>query len=896
MKRVQFVLIALLIVMMLIPGAPAAASESRLSNQTQISGKFLSDGQFVYGPNVGTFDLKDYLQNHAPHLLPYADGLYERAEYFSINPKVYLTLLELHSHLISVPNAAATENPFGLNNGDFISQIESLSNKMTEAYYLHLLSYSPLPVEQRNLESFVTPNGDTINAAPDANAGTYAILAGLAAMDQQNIPSIFDNNQSNGFYQTYVRLFENDDPLDESNHIDIPGEAGALAASDIFLQLPFLQGSSWMFGGVHDNDGGSGVGTPLHDASAMDFFPPGGLVWGDNTSSMWVAASASGIPTKISNCNFSILHSGGWETTYYHLENIQNFSGTINQNDKIGVIANTLAEATCSGGSATGPHVHFALKHNGAFTAINGSSLSRWYVHAGRSNYDTDPNYSWIERAGLKKYPFSDVVLSEAPTVALTVSKAGCGTGTVTSDVGGINCGATCSTNFDSTTVITLAAIPDAGFIFAGWGGACSGVSACALTMDADKSVTANFTLDTPYTLNVSKTGTGAGTVTGDVGGINCGASCSANYNLNTAVTLTVTPDTGSTFTGWSGACAGVGACMITMDTAKSVTANFTLNTYALTVGKTGSGTGIVTSNVGGINCGASCSANFNYNTAVTLTATPATGSAFAGWSGACTGAGACTITMDADKSVTANFTPDTTSTYTLNVSKTGSGSGTVTSNVGGINCGAICSANFSANTTVTLTVAPDTGSTFTGWSGACADSGVCKITMNAAKSVTANFKKEYVKNRGFNAYSSSAPKIPISWIPANFTTSDGKSPKVKQEGAAAIKITGQMIGLTKTLTQNIQLSGAAGDSFVFSFWVMGSSIPSTRACRGQVLFYNGAIVKDIKTINCPVKTYAFQQKTLAFKTFTAYTNVEVKFTYSKIEGTVWFDAVSLLK
>jgi hypothetical protein len=124
------------------------------------------------------------------------------------------------------------------------------------------------------------------------------------------------------------------------------------------------------------------------------------------------------------------LHSGGWETTYYHIENIQNFSGTINQNEKIGVIANTLAEAICSGGSSTGPHVHFNLKHNGALVAINGTPLSGWYVHAGRWNYDTDPNYMWLERSGVKKFANTNRVLSEVPPLTLT-GNAGVGGATL---------------------------------------------------------------------------------------------------------------------------------------------------------------------------------------------------------------------------------------------------------------------------------------------------------------------------------------------------------------------------------------------------------------------------------------------------------------------------------
>jgi hypothetical protein len=75
-----------------------------------------------------------------------------------------------------------------------------------------------------------------------------------------------------------------------------------------------------------------------------------------------------------------------------------------------------------------------------------------------------------------------------------------------------------------------------------------------------------------------------------------------------------------------------------------------------LTVAKAGTFSGTVTSNPAGINCGATCSASFVSGVGVGLTATPAVGSTFAGWSGACSGTGACTVTMDAAKSVTATF------------------------------------------------------------------------------------------------------------------------------------------------------------------------------------------------------------------------------------------------
>jgi hypothetical protein len=243
-------------------------------------------------------------------------------------------------------------------------------------------------------------------------------------------------------------------------------------------------------------------------------------------------------------------------------------------------------------------------------------------------------------------------------TYLLSVNKPGTGNGIVSSEPTGIDCGSACSYSFNYNTSVTLTAATATGSTFTGWSGyTCPGTGTCTIYMDAAKSVTANFTLNT-YSLNVSKGGTGSGTVTSNPAGIDCGSDCSETYNYNTSVTLTAASATGSTFTGWSGyTCPGTGTCIVLMDAARSVTANFTLNTYALTITKTGTGSGTVTSNPEGIDCGSDCSETYDYNTSVTLTAAADTGSTFTDWSGyTCPGTSTCTVLIDAAKSVTSNF------------------------------------------------------------------------------------------------------------------------------------------------------------------------------------------------------------------------------------------------
>ncbi|MDW8479676.1 MAG: hypothetical protein RML12_07405 [Xanthomonadales bacterium] len=75
-----------------------------------------------------------------------------------------------------------------------------------------------------------------------------------------------------------------------------------------------------------------------------------------------------------------------------------------------------------------------------------------------------------------------------------------------------------------------------------------------------------------------------------------------------------------------------------------------------------------------------------------------------------------------------------------MNVSRTGSGFGLVSSSPAGISCGSTCSAAFPGGSTVTLTATPLEGSSFAGWGGDCSGSGGCVLLMTATRNVSAQF------------------------------------------------------------------------------------------------------------------------------------------------------------
>ena len=274
------------------------------------------------------------------------------------------------------------------------------------------------------------------------------------------------------------------------------------------------------------------------------------------------------------------------------------------------------------------------------------------------------------------------------------------------------------------------------------------------------------------FTLTVAKTGTGSGTVSG--GG---------TYATGAPVTLTATADVGSTFTGWSPSpCADSFAMPASNLTC---TATFTLNTYALTVTKAGTGSGTVsgggtyavgapvtltaTADAGSTFNGwipnpcansfampasaLTCTATFTLNTyAITVTAEPAAGGTascspnpvdhggtslctatpnpgytFMAWSGDCNGASCVLTNVTAAKGVTASFG------YAIVTSVTPAGAGTLS-----------CTPNpVAPGGTGTCTATANPGFSFTGWSGDCAGQAgkTCTLgTINSAKAVAAAF------------------------------------------------------------------------------------------------------------------------------------------------------------
>jgi Divergent InlB B-repeat domain len=309
------------------------------------------------------------------------------------------------------------------------------------------------------------------------------------------------------------------------------------------------------------------------------------------------------------------------------------------------------------------------------------------------------------------------------------------GNGTVVDEPASFSCGPgeRCSTRYPKGARVTLIARADTSKVtFAGWK-RCSPRQrrTCRFTVPARPNVQAVF--EGPYKLTV--TSRAGGSIRTAHGG-ECARRCTREYKPGTNVVVTAVPDPGFRFVAWQGCDSATATCSLTMNGSRAVTATFAAQPApTLTVAEPEGGA--VTSSAPGIDCPGTCTAPFAPGTSVLLTATPAPGFEFAGWSGACSGSVAtCVVVVAGPTQVTATFVE----TFPLTV--VADGPGRVMSDAAGISCAsATCSTRYRQGTLVKLTAEAAAPETVITWKGPCAASGsTCVVNVDAAKTVTVVF------------------------------------------------------------------------------------------------------------------------------------------------------------
>lgn len=269
--------------------------------------------------------------------------------------------------------------------------------------------------------------------------------------------------------------------------------------------------------------------------------------------------------------------------------------------------------------------------------------------------------------------------------------------------------------------IVTVTATPDSGYYFVGWtGDRTSAANPLEVTISGNTSIVANFAPVVCYTLTTVINPADSGTVTVDPAP-NCEGG---RYTVGTMVTLTATPGDQKRFVGWSGGITGTTSPVtVPVNNDMTVVATFEDDVYPLTATVVGSGAIAKTPDQ---------PAGYFLGQEVTLTAVPAPGWEFAGWSGDVTGTNSTvTLTITGAMNVTATFT--TSGPFTLTINTAGNGSGMVEINPE--------KAEYNYGDLVELTPMPAPDAIFTGWSGdASGAANPLKLTMTSDKTITATF------------------------------------------------------------------------------------------------------------------------------------------------------------
>jgi pimeloyl-ACP methyl ester carboxylesterase len=288
--------------------------------------------------------------------------------------------------------------------------------------------------------------------------------------------------------------------------------------------------------------------------------------------------------------------------------------------------------------------------------------------------------------AGVLDAATASVSFVSSDTYSLTITGSGNGDGTVTAPAVGaqpaLSCAiaagvvtGVCAGIYPSATALALTASPAAGSGFEAWSGVCTpGTPATCTVQDlvGAKTASASFTATSTYTVTITGSGTGDGVVTAPsvagqpalactITGATQAGICSGTYPTAAAIALTATAGAGSRMAAWGGVCSTAtgSSCAISGRTGgTSASVNFAaVTTYTLTIGGSGTGSGVVTAPAAGgqpaLNCSVTattatgtCSASYESQTSVTLTAVPNAGSQLTAWGGACVASTTSTCTL----------------------------------------------------------------------------------------------------------------------------------------------------------------------------------------------------------------------------------------------------------
>lgn len=354
--------------------------------QTAPNQKLMPDSELIYSPSAIDFDINAFVVNAGGYLATYrqylnssgwlsgAGVIRKVAIDNSINPRLLLSLLQYKSNWVygQPANQTAIDYPMG-----HVEEFKKgLHAQLTWA--VTQLSYSYYGWREGTLTTIPFTDGSNLRAAPEINAGTYALEYLFAQMYDQDS---FDTSlfATAGFLAMHVSMFG--DPWLKAVVYE-PIFPSILAQPDLIL--PIEPGVEWAYtGGPHSAWGKLGA------RAALDFAPSG--AGGCSKSDEWVLAAASGVVARSGGGVVVLDLDGdgneqtGWNLFYMHIatEDRPEVSQWLDQGERLG-------HPSCEGGVSTGTHFHFARKYNGEWILAGGPlpfDLDGWIAHTAAKEY-----------------------------------------------------------------------------------------------------------------------------------------------------------------------------------------------------------------------------------------------------------------------------------------------------------------------------------------------------------------------------------------------------------------------------------------------------------------------------------------------------------------------------
>ena len=344
----------------------------------------LPDAAIVYGPLDAGFDVAAYVADAGGYLSHYsenvrgtvmsgADIVKRVALEHSISAKLLLAILEYRSGWVNADTTAMDGQQYPLGYG-----IADAAGLYEELYITgRQLGYGYYGWRDGSRTKIRFADGSEVRLHPEINAGTAAIENLFASLDSPTAWNLHLFGE-NSFGAVYAQMFGI--PWEQSTSPLIPD-----GLVQPVLELPFGVGEDYhLTSGPHR---AWGLGSPW---AAIDFAPADGLK-GCTVSPFWVTAAAAGLVVRSANGVVVIDLDGdgyeqtGWALFYLHLADKDRVQAGewVEQDQKIG-------HASCTGGVATGSHVHFARKYNGEWMHAAGEIpllLSGWQVLNGEAEY-----------------------------------------------------------------------------------------------------------------------------------------------------------------------------------------------------------------------------------------------------------------------------------------------------------------------------------------------------------------------------------------------------------------------------------------------------------------------------------------------------------------------------